>query len=175
MKQQGNGSYSYSYVYGQDQFKKKRYITSSPKELKHLGIAAALVLGIGLSILIYRYMTYSVDYASWDWAMMSFFAVFMTASFLTHEIAHKVMAQKAGLWAEFRLTTWGAVLTFASVFLPFKMIAPGAMMISGQISNAKDMLKISIAGVITNLIYAGVFLTLTFAPQLVHLLLRLYT
>lgn len=163
MKQQGNGSYSYSYVYGQDPYKKKHYITSSPKELKHLGIAAALVLGIGLSILIYRYLTYSVDSAYWNWAMMSFFAVFMTISFLTHEIAHKVMAQKAGLWAEFRLTTWGAVLTFASVFLPFKMIAPGAMMIGGQISNAKDMLKISIAGVITNLIYAGVFLTLTFA------------
>ena len=49
--------------------------------------------------------------------MMAFFAVFMTISFLTHEIAHKVTAQKAGLWAEFRLTTWGAVLTFAQCIL----------------------------------------------------------
>ena len=32
----------------------------------------------------------------------------MTMSFLVHEIAHKVMAQQAGMWAEFRLTTWGA-------------------------------------------------------------------
>jgi Zn-dependent protease len=163
MQQQGYNNYSYSYVYGQDQFKKQRHITTSPKELKHIGLAAGLVLGIGLSMIIYRYFYYGVDSALWNWAMMGFFAVFMTVSFLTHEIAHKVMAQKAGLWAEFRLTTWGAVLTFASVFLPFKMIAPGAMMIGGQPSNAKDMLKISIAGVITNMIYAIVFLGLAFA------------
>lgn len=161
MKQQGNGSYSYSYVYGQDAYKKKHYITSSPKEVKHIGIAAALVFGIGLSMIIYQYTLNGIELAVWNWAMMSFFAVFMIVSFLTHEIAHKVTAQKAGLWAEFRLTTWGAVLTFASVFLPFKMIAPGAMMIGGQISKAKDMLKISIAGVITNMIYAVVFLSLT--------------
>ncbi len=161
MQQQGYGNYSYSYVYGQEPYKKKRPITSSPKELKHIGIATALVLGIGLSMMVYQYLAYGIDFPFWDWGMMSFFAVFMTASFLTHEIAHKVMAQKAGLWAEFRLTTWGAVLTFASVLLPFKMIAPGAMMIGGQPSNAKDMLKISIAGVITNMIYSVVFLSLT--------------
>jgi Zn-dependent protease len=163
MQQQGYGNYSYSYVYGKDPYKKKRPITSSPKEFKHLGIAAALVLGIGLSIMAYQHLANGIGFPLWDWGMMSFFAVFMTASFLTHEIAHKVMAQKAGLWAEFRLTTWGAVLTFASVLLPFfKIIAPGAMMIGGQPTNAKDMLKISIAGVITNMIYSAVFLSLTF-------------
>jgi len=166
MQQQGYGNYSYSYVYGKDVYKKRRYITTSPKELKHLGIAAALVIGIGFSIIIYQYMAYGVDSVYWSWAMMTFFAAFMTISFLTHEIAHKVMAQKAGLWAEFRLTTWGAVLTLASVILPFKMIAPGAMMIGGQPPNAKEMLKISIAGVITNLLYAAVFLALTFASPL---------
>jgi Zn-dependent protease len=162
MQQQGYGNYSYSYVYGQDPYKKKRPITSSPKELKHIGIAAALVLGIGLSMMAYQYLANGINFSFWDWGMMSFFAVLMTASFLTHEIAHKVMAQKAGLWAEFRLTTLGAVLTFASVLLPFKMIAPGAMMIGGQPTNAKDMLKISIAGVITNMAYSVVFLALTF-------------
>jgi Zn-dependent protease len=81
----------------------------------------------------------------------------MTVSFLTHEIAHKIFAQKAGMWAEFRLTTWGAVLTFISIFLPFRMIAPGAMMISGTPSS-KEMIKISVAGVITNMIYSvGLF------------------
>ena len=63
---------------------------------------------------------------------MAILAVCFTASFLVHEMAHKVMAQKHGLWAEFRLTTWGAVITLASVFLPFKMISPGAMMIGGS-------------------------------------------
>ena len=59
------------------------------------------------------------------------FRRYMAVSMLTHEFAHKVIAQKSGLWAEFRLTTWGAVLTFVSMFLPFKMISPGAMMIAG--------------------------------------------
>ncbi len=51
--------------------------------------------------------------------MMAVFGVVMILSFLTHEIAHKVTAQKKGLWAEFRLTTFGALLTFVSIFLPF--------------------------------------------------------
>ncbi len=93
---------------------------------------------------------------------MAVFATLMTVSFLTHEIAHKVMAQKAGMWAEFRLTTWGAVLTLISVFLPFKMIAPGAMMIGGQTPSPKNYLKISIAGVITNMIFSATFLALAF-------------
>ncbi len=40
------------------------------------------------------------------------------------------------------------------------MIAPGAMMIGGQPSNAKDMLKISIAGVIVNMVFSVTFLSL---------------
>ena len=44
------------------------------------------------------------------------------------------------------------------------------MMIGGQPTNAKDMLKISIAGVITNMIYAVVFLALAFAFPTSHML-----
>lgn len=153
-QQQGYGNYSYSYIYGQDPYKKKRPITSSPKELKHIGIAAALVLGIGISMFLYQFSP-----ALWTVEAISITAIMMTTSFLAHEIAHKIAAQKAGLWAEFRLTTWGAVLTFASVFLPFKMISPGAMMIGGQPTNAKDMIKISISGVIVNLILSVTFLS----------------
>jgi Zn-dependent protease len=154
MNQQGYNSYNYSYVFGQDPYKRKNHITTSPKELKHIGVAAALVLGIGLSMAWYSF--------SWSWVVMAAFAVVITASFLVHEFAHKVMAQQAGMWAEFRLTTFGAVLTLVSVFLPFKMIAPGAMMIGGNAPTAKDMVKISVAGVITNMIFAAVFLGLAF-------------
>jgi Zn-dependent protease len=162
MTNQSYGSYNYSYIYGQDPYKRKRHITTSPKELKHLGIAAALVIGIGFSIGLYGNL-FGGFFPTWSWGMMALFAAFMTVSFLTHEIAHKIMAQKAGMWAEFRLTTWGAVLTLVSVFLPFKMISPGAMMIGGTVPSGKDMLKISIAGIITNMIYASVFLGLGFA------------
>ena len=40
---------------------------------------------------------------------MAVFAAVMTVSFLTHEFAQTFFAQKAGMWAEFRLTTWGAL------------------------------------------------------------------
>jgi Zn-dependent protease len=81
----------------------------------------------------------------------------MTTSFLAHEIGHKIMGQKNGLWAEFRLTTWGSVLTLISVFLPFKMISPGAMMLAGQ-PNGDEIVKISIAGPAINLIFSTALL-----------------
>jgi cytochrome c oxidase assembly factor CtaG len=63
-------------------------------------------------------------YPPWSIDMMAIFAAIVTASFLVHEVAHKVRL-KTGMWAEFRLTLWGAILTFASGFLPFfKMIDP---------------------------------------------------
>ncbi len=65
--------------------------------------------------------------------------------------------------AEFRLTTWGAVATLVSVFLPFKMISPGAMMIGGSVPSGEDLVKISIAGPITNLIFSSVLLGCAFA------------
>ena len=160
MTAQSYNSYQYSYNVGPP--KQTRHITTSSKELKHIGIAAALVIGIGVSIGLYN--NYFGGFSpKWGWDAIALFAFFLTASFLTHEIAHKIFAQKAGMWAEFRLTTWGAVLTLISVLLPFKMISPGAMMIGGTPPTAKDYLKISIAGVITNMIYAVVFLGLGFA------------
>jgi len=162
---QSYDSYNYSYVFGQDALKRKHRVIFSQKEVKHISIAALLVVGIGFSIGLYA--TYFPDFAgfgyNWTWTMMGVFAVVMAASFLTHEIAHKVIAQRKGLWAEFRLTTWGAVLTFASIFLPFRMIAPGAMMIGGSIPSGEDLVKISIAGPITNLVFSSALLGCAFA------------
>jgi Zn-dependent protease len=94
-----------------------------------------------------------------DWAVILFsLAAVITISFFTHEIAHKFTAQRRGLWAEFRLTVWGAILTFVSILLPFKIISPGAVMISGPAS-MDEIGKISIAGPATNLVLATVFLS----------------
>jgi Zn-dependent protease len=157
MTQQSNGSYNYSYVFGNDPYKRRSRVMFSPKEVKHIGIAAALVIGIGYSMALFGFGGFNNN-----WLIMSVLALIMTMSFLVHEIAHKVMAQNAGMWAEFRLTTFGAVLTLISVFMPFKMIAPGAMMIGGNAPTAKDMVKISVAGVITNMVLSAAFLGLSF-------------
>jgi Zn-dependent protease len=153
-------NYQYSFTFGQPTRSKGR-IYFSPKELKHISVAALLVIGIGFSIGLYgNYL--GGFYPQWTMDMMAIFAVIMTASFLTHEIAHKIMGQKTGLWAEFRLTTWGAVLTLVSVFLPFKMISPGAMMLAGQ-PNSEEIVKISIAGPATNIILSTALLGSGFA------------
>jgi len=162
MQPEAYNSYNYSYMFGQQPFKRKRHIYFSQKEVKHITIAALLVIGIGFSIGLYGqyFGSFIID---WTWDLMAAFALILTASFLTHEIAHKVTAQKTGMWAEFRLTTWGAILTLVSVFLPFKMISPGAMMIGGSVHSAKDILKISIAGPVTNIIFASALLGLAIA------------
>jgi len=77
--------------------------------------------------------------------------VAFTLSFLLHEIAHKFSAQHFNLWAEFRLTLQGALITLLSAFLPppFKIISPGAVMIAGS-GNRETIGKVAFSGPITN-------------------------
>jgi len=157
-------SYEYSISFGQPRSNKGRVYTT-PRELKHLIPAALLIIGIGFSIVFYNnYFNYNYfGNLGWGWTEMSLFAVLLTASFLIHEMAHKIIAQREGLWAEFRLTKWGAMLTLISVFTPIRAIAPGAMMISGP-ARLNDVGKISIAGPVTNISLSVVFLSLAYSP-----------
>jgi Zn-dependent protease len=76
-----------------------------------------------------------------------------------HEIAHKLMAQHFGLWAEFRLTMFGALLTLISVISPFKIISPGAVMIAGY-ADKEIIGKTAMAGPVTNLALSTLLLVL---------------
>jgi Zn-dependent protease len=152
---QGKNSYEYRVTYGQPR-RTTGKVYFSPKEVKHLTVASLLVIGVGLS-----YVMFGGIFAL-DWTTL-FFAVILTLSFLTHEIAHKVTAQKRGLWAEFRLTLWGAVLTLISVISPLlKLISPGAVMISGP-AQMDEVAKISLAGPTVNIVFSTVFLGAAFA------------
>jgi Zn-dependent protease len=142
-------SYQYSVSFGQPRMATGK-VYFSPKEAKHLAVAGLLVMGIGLSSLLYSSI-FGFD----DWlaglAIFGVFAIILTGSFLAHELAHKITAQKRGLWAEFRLTIWGAVLTLISVITPFfKIISPGAVVVSGS-SSRLEMGKISLAGPMINI------------------------
>ncbi len=149
-------SYEFSISFGL-QRQRKGHIYLGKKELKHLLVAALLVVGIGFSIAFYAgYMSV------WDWTIASVYSLTLTASFLAHEMAHKVTAQHKGLWSEFRLTSWGAILTLASIVLPFKLVSPGAVMISGP-AKMDEVGKISIAGPVTNIALGAAFLVSSFA------------
>ena len=152
-------SYEYRVTFGQPRRVKGR-VYFSPKELGHLAIAVLLVIGIGLS---YAFYLGALELENWP-VIVTALSVIITASFFTHEIAHKVTAQRRGLWAEFRLTMWGAILTAISILFPYKIISPGAVMIAGP-ARMDEIGKISIAGPITNIVLSSVLLGPVFVPN----------
>ena len=95
----------------------------------------------------------------------------LTLAFMLHELAHKFMAQRLGMWAEFRLSTTGLLLTFLSFILlqttalPLMIIAPGAVMIAGML-NWNEYGKISIAGPATNIAQAIIWMLIYLAVPL---------
>ena len=97
----------------------------------------------------------------------AFFLIFLISlftaglGFLLHELAHKFAAQKYGCVAEFR--AFDQMLYMAvglAVFIGFIFAAPGAVMISGQITRKENGI-ISIAGPAVNFVLAVIFLVLT--------------
>ncbi len=125
----------------------------SPTEIRHLTISAILVFGVGLGMLVFRFPLAIV-------AVASFIFVWF---FLIHEIAHKLVAQHYGLWAEFRLILFGALLTLLSIISPFKIISPGAVMIAGYASK-ESVGKTAVAGPSVNIVLSLVSFALTFVP-----------
>ena len=81
--------------------------------------------------------------------------------FLLHELGHKVVAQKYGCFAEFRSFDNMLFLSIAMSFLGFVFAAPGAVMISGRVSKARNGM-ISAAGPTVNLALAVVFFGMAF-------------
>jgi Zn-dependent protease len=111
-------------------------------------VSALLVMGVGLSIVWNQFLVANP-------IILGFLAVTFASIFLLHEIAHKLVAQHYGLWAEFRLFLIGALLTLISVVSPIKFIAPGAVMTAGTAS--KDVVgKTSVAGPLTNILLSSI-------------------
>jgi Zn-dependent protease len=77
-------------------------------------------------------------------------------AFFFHEISHKFMAQKYGLWAEYRMFPQGLRLALIlGVFTPVIFAAPGAVMFRGETRNF-EMGRIAAAGPYANIIIAGI-------------------
>lgn len=138
--------YEYTVTYYIPVEREKRFYFSR-KEATHLAVAALLVACIGLSFGISPGFYIRLG----GFTMLFVFALTVAASFLAHELAHKFMAQKEGLWAEFRLVFTGLILTVISIVSPiFKIISPGAVVIFG-FAKKESVGKISMAGPATNI------------------------
>jgi Zn-dependent protease len=90
--------------------------------------------------------------------LFTLISVLAAPAFILHELAHKFVAQKYGFWGEFRLIPFGVVLTIISIVSPFKLVGPGAVMISGANITREKNGRISLAGPITNFVLMGVCL-----------------
>ena len=124
-------------------------IKFSKIEILHLLVATVLVTAVGLSLNNYRRIA------------LEFLIIFVSA-FLVHEMAHKLLAQFYGSWAEFRTNLYGLVVTgiAAIPFIPFKFIAPGAVMV--HLSDRNKFGRVAFVGPLTNLVMGFMFWVLAF-------------
>lgn len=132
----------------------------SGREVKDLWIAG-IMISLAFAILLSGgYVALSSFGLS---LVVSFVISFFTAGvgFLLHELMHKYVAQRYGLWAEFK--AFYNMLWMALLFSLFGFIiaAPGAVLIRGVVNREKNG-RISIAGPITNIVLGFVFLVLLF-------------
>jgi len=122
----------------------KRQIRFSKLEARHLVIGTVLVAAAGAAFFIGSFTLPALIVA----------IMLFSCGFILHELAHKYVAQGYGLWAEFRLSLMGALLTAVSILSPLKFIAPGAVVISGP-ADKDRMGRTAIAGPIVNIIIAA--------------------
>ena len=77
-------------------------------------------------------------------------------AFVFHELSHKFMAQKHGLWAEYRMFPQGLYLAlFLGIFTPFVFAAPGAVMFRGG-ARSYETGRIAMAGPLANIVIAAI-------------------
>jgi Zn-dependent protease len=129
-------------------------IKSSKTERRHLLIAWVLIsmaFAIALSRGIRSFPAY-----------MLLSLVTIGPAFLFHEMAHKLVAQRYGCWAEFRMSLPMLIFTLIIAFTGFVIAAPGAVMISGYNITRSENGKISVAGPLTNLALLLLFLPISF-------------
>ena len=80
------------------------------------------------------------------------------SGFVLHELSHKFTAQRYGYWAEFRMWPLGLVFALVTSLIGIIFAAPGATYISGTNITEAQNGKISVAGPLTNVGVALVFL-----------------
>ena len=139
--------------------RERHRITTSPTEVMHLTIAF-LVLTVDLA-LVEGFIRFG-RLAGGPGAVLfveglGIAALAALMGFVAHEMAHKIVAQRYGFWAEFRMSPVGLLLSLATAWAGFLLAMPGATVIGGM-GNAREWGRTSLAGPALNLAEgAGVF------------------
>lgn len=125
----------------------------SRNEVKDL-FFAWILLSIAFAVL---FTGISGLYSMFFVAALGVSALTAGVGFLLHELAHKFVAQRYGLFAEFKAFYKMIFLAIGLAFFGLILAAPGAVFIKGLVTKEKNG-KISVAGPITNIILAVIFL-----------------
>jgi len=151
----GNSSYRATYV-----ARPPTRLRFSRVELQQIGISI-FVLSLDFTIFFSKPLHYEIDPLKFAFYFGLSLAAVVTG-FAFHEMAHKLLAQKYGCWAEFRMSGFGLLFALVTALMGFIFAAPGAVHISGRITKEQSG-KISVVGPLTNAAVGGAFLALTFA------------
>ena len=153
-----SGSFSYSWNPPQA----PRRITTSKTELLNLG-AAFVVLTVCLLLVFSGNTFLGSGFAVPGFTGISVTLVVVAAlaaltGFVAHEMAHKIVAQRLGFWAEFRAATYGLLMAVVTSVLGFILAAPGATVVGGVSANdRRGWGRTSLAGPLTNVSFAAIF------------------
>lgn len=113
-----------------------------------------LAISVAFAI-VFEGLQFSLDFLT----AIGIAALTVGVGFIFHELAHKVVAQRYGCWAEFRADD--KMLLFALVLSVFGFIfaAPGAVIIDGVVTKKENGL-IAVVGSWVNIALALIFLVL---------------
>ncbi|TFG12705.1 hypothetical protein EU537_08400 [Candidatus Thorarchaeota archaeon] len=145
----------------------------SQREIRDLLISSILVILVGISLhsaysagfgIIAGILTVSSLIAGgYWWVPVGTIVIFLT-SFMVHEMAHKFVAQKYGMWSEFRMTQSGYLLSALAILLSVPIFGTGVVFTSGSRSLEQEG-KVNASGPTSNLILASIALSVILLGQ----------
>lgn len=133
-------------------------ITFSGRELLDLGLSVVVLTVAFALVLSQRTVLQGID-VDRLLSVLVYAAIAVVPAFILHELAHKVVAQRRDMWAEFRANPIGLVGGLVVTALTgFLFAAPGAVEIVGH-ADRRDAGIISIVGPMVNIaLAAGAFI-----------------
>ncbi|MBI2040948.1 MAG: hypothetical protein HYT16_02485 [DPANN group archaeon] len=155
--------------------KSTRFKTSRT-EIQHITIAL-LALAFAFSLVLFRKEIFSGGF-NYNFRFFTETLIAVGFAFVLHELGHKFVAEKYGLWAEFRMWPFGLMLAIGMSLISkgsFVFAAPGATMIAPiretkngfvmkHVSITKEKMgKIGLAGPVVNNILTLFFVALSLA------------
>lgn len=147
----------------------RRGIRFSRREIRDLGIAW-LALGVAFTFFFRQDLARRLLMGTQGFPVETAIVVLLLSmgtvgvGFLLHELAHKVVATRFGQIAEFRADYMMLAVAIGAGFAGFLFAAPGAVYHGGREISSRQSGLIAVAGPVTNIVLAAVFLPLLLFP-----------